>query len=279
MTTRRLRDLSAVLAALSAGGLCALCAAAPPGQRAETVGTALPPRVAQLRSWASGSQEGERAVPADTSEWTVRARDNSASWVRKVLDARWLPEEEGPSLDAEIALLPGALGGLDISRVAWESEGYRFAVIQTRTIFYLEVRPPDGELGQGSVDAVREACREVAGALVSNTPQVERRLDGETVNVAPEGTRSLLLQKSFDAGAVVECKDGIVCTPAKVDVGDRLDLARKNFWWRRTGWWADERTLGLFALKTEGGAWRANYSDPLLDEHWLTPPPLPDAAK
>ena len=80
------------------------------------------------------------------------------------------------------------------------------------------------------------------------------------------------MRVSFDEGIVEECYDGIAALPARIDMKDKLDFARSNFWWRLMGWWTDGQTLGLFTLKTEGGAWEPNYGSSL-DEHWLTPLP------
>ena len=69
--------------------------------------------------------------------------------------------------------------------------------------------------------------------------------------------------------------------PAALDFKDTLDRRRWDFWWRRMGWWTDGRTLGLFTLKTEGVAWRADYDATGLDRGWFSPPAalLPKPAK
>lgn len=238
---------------------------------ARSVSEALPGKVAKLASWPAAAQRIGKVVPADASKWALRAQRNSIEWIMTVIGPQWLPENPQEALGARLVLLQDAYDSLDASHVAWEKNGYHFSVGQTKTVFYVDVTPRRGKISDADMGAMRDASHEITSMVVKDVEEVKAPMSAGEVNIAAGGIKPVLMASSFEAANVEPCADGIVAMPAKLDAQHELDRARWNFWWRRMGWWTNGRTLGLFTLKTEGGAWAANYHS-VLDEDWLTPP-------
>jgi len=240
-----------------------------PPASAKDVGSALPGPVAKLRSWPTAQQQAGKVVQPDASRSALRAKRSSIGWIQKVIDPQWLPDSPEEALGSKLVLLEKAYDGFDTSRVEWEKEGYRFRVSQTATVFYLDVAPAEGKIAVGDVAAKRKACRELASKFVRDV--LDARSADET-RVAVGGTKPILMRVSFETAKVRVFDDGIVAEPATLDLKDKSDRPRWSFWWRRMGWWTDGQTLGLFTLKTEGGAWRAGYGATRSDQEWFSPP-------
>jgi hypothetical protein len=234
--------------------------------------------VAKLVSWPTAQQRAGKVVQPDSSHGALRAKRESIGWIRKIVDPQWLPDNPEESLGSKLVLLEKAYSEVDTSHAEWEKEGYRFRVSQTSTVFYLDVTPTRGKSAVGDVAAQRKAFRELASKVIQDVTDA-RSADGTRVAVG--GTKPILMRVSFETARMRESTHGIVAQPAALDVKDTLDRRCWDFWWRRMGWCTDGQTLGLFTLKTEGGAWRANYDATGLDRGWFSPPAalLPKPAK
>ncbi|MFA6134092.1 MAG: carboxypeptidase regulatory-like domain-containing protein [Phycisphaerae bacterium] len=249
-------------------------ASQPPQETARGVSEVLPRQVAKLTSWPTAERQAGRVVQRAASEWTVRAHRNSIEWIERVIDPRWLPENPNQTLGVKLVLLHDADDGLDTSHVEWEKNGYRLRVSQTETVFYLDVTPAHGKISEGDANAKRMASRDIASSLLNDVAEVKTSMGDGEVNIATGGTKRVLLASSFDAATVKQLDDGIVAVPGPFDARNPLDCARLNFWWYLMGWWTNGQTLGLFTLKTEGGAWLAGYGSSA-DARWFAePPPL-----
>ena len=247
-------------------------------QAAKDAGVEVPGSVVRLVSWPTAQQRVGKVVQPDSSQGALRAKRESIGWIQKVVDPQWLPDNPEESLGSKLVLLEKAYSGVDTSHVEWEKEGYRFRVSQTCTVFYLDVTPTQGKIAVGDVAAQRNAFRELASKVIQDVTDA-RSADGTRVAVG--GTKPILMRVSFETARMRESTHGIVAQPAALDFKDTLDRRCWDFWWRRMGWCTDGQTLGLFTLKTEGGAWKANYDATGLDRGWFRPPAalLPKPAK
>ncbi len=231
----------------------------------------LPGQVAQLASWPTAEQRARTAVQPMASQETIRAGHRSIAWIQKIIDPQWLPDNAEDTLLAKLVLLEKAYDGLDTSHVEWESNGYHLRASQTRTVFYVSITPTRGTIVVGDAEAQREACFQLAWKVINEIPVVMRSW-GKDAKIAERGTKAIIKEKSFDKAKIEQFEHGLVAAPAQVEFGDRLDSSRTDFWWRIVGWWTDGRTLGLFTVKSEGGAWAAGYGS-AMDAYWFTEDP------
>lgn len=233
---------------------------------------ALPGQVAMLASWPNEEQQTLTVVKPNASEWTIRASRNSLEWINTIVASQALPDNTTDALGSRLVLLKRGHDGLDTSHVEWERHGYLFRASQTKTIFYLSVTPLQGTIADGNGATMSTASRDLASKVVKDALEFKQPLqDGERGSTS-DSTKAILLHACFEKAKIEQIDGGLVAFPAAIEPSNRLDRRRFNYWWRRMGWWTDGQTLGLFTLKTDGGAWRAGY-DAQLDAHWLSPPP------
>lgn len=121
----------------------------------------LPDTIYGMSRWPDASvlTGGKAMNPADDNAVAV-AKNHSWRWIRRVVDASWLPpREEG------MVFIRKEFGDWDLSRVAWERNGCRVEVTQTATIFLIKITPqggvtPENDPGR-QFDAARQMCQRV----------------------------------------------------------------------------------------------------------------------
>lgn len=231
----------------------------------------LPAKAAALREWPTSERRASKAVHPELRLETWRARHGSITWIETIIDPQWLPPNPEEYLPAKLVLLENAYGDLDTSHVEWMTNGYLVRVTQTATVFYLALTPLPDTTAADDPAAMRRMARDLASRVITGIPEV-MSIGSDEANVAPGGTRSVLLRVSFDEATVKQFADGIVGKPARPNLRDQLDRRRLDYWWGAMQWWTDGRTLGLFAPKANGGPWRANWVSKL-DENWFLPQP------
>lgn len=244
-----------------------------PSTRPSRIREALPPVVAQLVTWPAESTLLAKSVsPRNTSGYT-RAVRSSLDWIEKVIAPEWLPDDIG-ELASGIVLISDAYDGLDTTHVEWHKNGYRFRVSQTKGVLVVEISSLSGPLAKSDPRAIKRVSRELAKKIVRDVRNI-RVVPGarRSQEIAPEGTRSVMMAKSFGNAVIRTMPNGLSAAPERLDPHDPNDRARFGYWWRRIGWFADSRMFCMYTLKTDGGAWRANYSDAAKNEafrHWFS---------
>jgi hypothetical protein len=240
------------------------------------VKTALPWKVVNLMSWPTPEQRAKKTVGHDASEESRGAIIDSNAWIRTIIRQTWLPKKPEDVLGSKLLLVKDAFAGLDASYVEWERNGYRFRVSQTRTVIYIAITAKKGSIAEDNIRAMRKASRELAADIIKDIPEAMIPNGVSDLNVAPQGTKAVLLRRCFDDALVEQLKDGIVARPARIDPRIHMDSHRQFFWWGIMCWWTDGRTLGLFTVKARFSQWAANFKADVLDRHWLSgdPPEL-----
>ena len=91
-------------------------------------------------------------------------------------------------------------------------------------------------------------------------------VDSEIVrkNIMP-----ILLTSSVDKAHIYDSNDITYSTCKRLNVNDKEDKFNFHYWWRRVNWWTNGKSIGIYTLKTEGGAWHPNYESKL-DEKWFS---------
>jgi hypothetical protein len=245
-------------------------------RNAKDVKTALPEKVVKLMSWPTPEQRAKKTVGHEVSEETRGAVYSSIEWIRTIIRQKWLPPRPEDVLGSKLLLFKGAFNGLDASYIEWERNGYCFRVSQTSTVIYIAITAKKGRLTEANVEAMRKASRELAAEMIKGTPEAMIPNGVRDLNVAPQGTKAILMRSCFDDALVEGFKDGIVAKPARIDSRDYLDAQRESFWWGIMRWWTDGRTLGLFTVKVRFSQWAPSYRADVFDKHWLSgdPPEL-----
>jgi len=250
----------------SADNALGLGQACQPASAPATIKSMLPHPVAELMDWPAPAIMVSKAVKPDSGIRTDAARRTSLKWIKKVIGDDWLPKKQH-ELDRRLAFLRDAYPGYDTTHVQWERNGYRFRVSQTKVVFSVQISALSGPVVPGDTAVNKQAAsRAITWKILNNTTKARSYRGAKNLRkLAPAGTKAMLMEMCFDKAIVREAADGLVGRPAppqpRTQDPAKLDRARFGHWWRRMGWWTDGDRLCLFTLKTEGGAWRANYGD------------------
>lgn len=229
----------------------------------------LPQRVNVLaESLDRVSLAGQKNVADANDRYVRRAKEEALRWVFKTVRKDWLPPDPNV-LRSNLVMLKDAVGPNDLAIVRWQKGDNAIAVAQTKTIILIQVRPTSESIRAETAKGARKLLarnttlsvlnREVDVRVVEPTKsRMEKRI------ITPD-----LSEASFEFADVQEYAEGIhgMCA------GPRGDRDRDfGYWWRRVSWWTDGRAINIYALKTEGGAWRANYGETILDAKWFEEP-------
>ena len=223
----------------------------------------LPGQVGLLFRW-SGLQAipAQRYVTGREGVDTLRARRNTVDWIMKVIHKDWLPKDPN-YLEQNLIMIQNEQGPVDATHVRWLINGYTLEVSQTMTVLALKMTPMQAGVIPSVMTERRELIRQMLCEVVNADVVIEVRgpVRSETIhrNVQPE-----LLRASFDEASVEDLADGIRSSCSN----DASNLKDFNYWWHRINWWTDASTIGIYTLKTDGGAWKAGYGS-ILDDTWF----------
>lgn len=244
----------------------------------QTIVENLPGQVGSLFKWPDlKTIPAEKIMKGTENMHTSRARGVTVPWIKEIIADRYLPEDQN-DLQAGMVMVKDEYDLIDATHVEWVKHGWRFQVTQSRTVFTVMITPvAEGQVVSGNTlaEKVVSAAR-VCATSIRDLSKVEGHV--QPINIAPQGTMSILRAKTFDQGRLKECTDGLVGQPAKPNRQEEYDRRRYGYWWRRVGWWTNGRTLGLYTFKIKGGAWKATYG-PGRDSWWFEDQPKKTNAK
>jgi hypothetical protein len=225
----------------------------------------LPLTVRLLRGiMAAPLPEGKTHVANSDNRDIRRAKEEAVQWIFKTVRNDRLPADPN-SLRRRIVLLQNAVGPNDVAVCQWERDAYLFTVAQTATVIVIQVVPAaEPTKSETARESRALLARSSALRVLNGQVDIEIR-EPTTSRVVKRTIMPELLGASFDRADIQEYAGGLhgKCAGPR----GRRD-SDYGFWWRRVGWWTDGTTVGLYTLKTEGGAWRAGY-DSALDARWF----------
>ena len=226
-----------------------------------TVVENLPGQVGKLFKWPNlASVASNKLRTGDESVHLIRAKRSSLQWIEKVISKDWLPTDPN-YLSNNLTMIQNEYGPIDATHVEWNKDGYNIRVTQSETVFTITVIPDDGNSLGNTVAETKASISQLCAQIIRDIPRVEATTeDKQVINIVPEGTKKVLLEKTFNKGSVKECDDGLAGILAEPDWKSNQDMRTHNYWWGRMAWWTDGRVIGLYTLKIEGGAWKADYS-------------------
>jgi hypothetical protein len=241
---------------------------APPGgvNMQKTIRESLPSKVSALFAWDLATIPKENRLRGDESSYIAARGGEAIAWIEKVIAKEWRPASR-EDLVSRLVLVRDGIGDADVAYVEWQAQGYQVKVIQTNTIMAISLRPPDAD-----PKTPLEQQRIRMKALVQGVLQDHPVLTGVSAerNIVPRGTAAVVREKLIEGGQSQSCEDGLIEEPSKVDFANPDDREMVGYWFRRLSCWTDGRTIGLYTLKGEGGAWVPTYSNEM-DGDWFTP--------
>lgn len=241
------------------------------GNDKETVASGFPNKVDDLFRWPSTKRlSGSNRVHMNTNRRTAKAARSSIAWIKKILSKTWLPADAN-YLAENLILIRDEHGRVDVVRIGWEVKEQRIEVSQTKTIFAVKVVPLKAPNVGDTVHARKSLAKVTCTELLNHYAEVEI-VEPSTSRVAKVHVMPTVLEASFDRGKIEVFPDGVHGVCAGPEGGEK-DFEDYNFWWRRISWWTNGESVGMYTLKTEGGAWAADYASEA-DKAWFDE--LPD---
>jgi hypothetical protein len=259
-------DISSIVAVLSIIGCLSPGGVSKEQVEAPRLDNYLPHRVGLLRAALADSfQNGKKNVADSDSRDIKRAKKEAIEWIAKTLRKDQLPEDSS-FVRRNIVMLQNAIGPNDVAICRWERGGKTLTVVQTCTIIMIQVRPTSrATKPQGTKEAMQLLAKSTALGVFNEEASIEVR-EPTASRVVKKRIIPELTASSFDQANVQEYAGGIHGRCSEPAEGDGSNF---NFWWRRVSWWTEDEVVVLYTLKTEGGAWRANYGDSALDAAWF----------
>lgn len=229
----------------------------------------LPGQVVELFKWPDLKTIEKRQFKTGAENVHVhRAKRSTLQWVEKVISKDWLPTEPN-YLSNNLTMIQNEYGPIDATHIEWKKDGYNIRVTQSLTVLTITVIPDDSNSLGNTVAEIKASISQLCARIIRDIPKVEATTeDNQVINIVPEGTRKVLLEKTFNKGSVKECDDGLAGFSAKLDWKNNHDRQSHNYWWRHIDWWTDGSVVGLYTLKIEDGPWKASYF-PGNDHKWF----------
>jgi len=237
------------------------------GNTEPSVASAFPKKVYKIFEWPSTeTMTGSKRVYLDKDRYIIKAKRSSLGWIRKTVKKDWLPVDPN-YLSENLIMIRDEHGPVDVTHVRWEVNEVRIEVSQTMSVFALKAAPLRAPNIGDTTDAKKSFSREKCMQILNQYAEVE--IVGPSVSrIEKRNVLPILLGASFERGKIQVFADGVHGTCRGPDPTDKEDIADFNHWWRRVNWWTDGKSVGMYTLKTEGGAWSANYHSKF-DETWF----------
>ncbi|MGC1272605.1 MAG: hypothetical protein WBC44_02770 [Planctomycetaceae bacterium] len=230
-----------------------------------TLKEAIPPSAYNLFQWPNESVfKGEKSVdPGDQA--VAYVKEGSRGWMRYVLDPEWLPPADGA-----MAFLRDEFGKTDTSRIAWEHDGYRIEMSQTRCVMTIKLTPP-GDEDTGTAPKERlEYARDLAVKLFTDD-FVMRDSQGERIPISNLKEEIALVSFNFDDIKLLRTDKVVIGRPrarareedATSDPAGPIEIPEdadremvsqlaQDHWFRNIRWWNDGQSVGFYFLRQEG---------------------------
>lgn len=226
----------------------------------------------QLSQWPSEKLLKSKKRLSSQSPPVKKNAAATLSWVKKIIDADWLPKE-----DPSLLFLRDEFQDWDTCRGTWDREGYKIQVSQTRSIFMIKLIPLDNKgTGEGFA-ARRKFARQLASKAFSNATSVYTwQLDRLRVS----DLRERIAETSFS-----DMKTRMLRAD-QVAVGEPLTLeefnqnspspvksesgkSSFNYWYRNIYWWNDGNSVGFYFNKIDGPDANSMSWASSIDRVWL----------
>ena len=227
-----------------------------------------PKKAEVLFSWPSETMiSGTKHVTKDRNINTLRAYRTSLGWIEKVISPNWLPIDPN-YLKNNLIMIEDEYGLIDATHVRWEHNGYAIEITQTQTVFAVKLTPLGTVTVADTSTAKKQLARAKCSEILAEYADVEIRkpVDSEIVK---KNIKPIILKSSVDEAYIYDSNDITYSTCKKLNINDKEDKFNFDYWWRRINWWTNGKSIGIYTLKTEGGAWSPNYESKL-DEKWFS---------
>lgn len=226
-----------------------------------------PREAVELYNWPSEEIiSSEKRVLADKNIDALRAYRTSIGWIQKVLSKDRLPTDPN-YLKNNLIMIEDEYGLIDATHVRWENNNCKIEITQTKTVFSAKLTPLGAVTIADTSAAKKQLVRSKLLELLSEYVDIEKRgpVDSEIVrkNIMP-----ILLKSSVDEANIYDSNNVTYSRCKKPNAEDKEDSLNFRYWWRRVNWWTNGKSIGIYTLKTEGGAWKAGYGSKL-DENWF----------
>jgi hypothetical protein len=144
---------------------------------------------------------------------------------------------------------------------------------QTKTVIAIRVAPIGDEhlKVEKTTESKKNLARKICSSILNDEVEIEI-IKPTSSQIIKRNIKEKLLNVSFDLAQIQELTDGIHGLNKNFDPNDISDRSEFKYWWRRLNWCTDGKFVGIYTLKTEGGAWSARYNSKL-DETWFEKPP------
>lgn len=244
--------------------------------------------LSQLFQWPDeATLNGKKAV--EPSAGIVRLPKNiSWMWIKKIFNESWQPPQ-----NAQMFFLRKEFNGRDVTRVAWQHDGYRIEVSQTSSVFAAKIIPqiPD-RLGSDNTQRfqiARQLCRQI---FAHEGKMWSQDANGSGIATSVPELNKKILEFSFDEAKINQTQgDNIVFgnpktmkdegvafpslpsnRPSIASLTDLRSWVAWYYWFRNVNWWNDGQAVGFYFLKIEGlAAWTPLYFDEN-DKRWFDIP-------
>ena len=231
----------------------------------KTIRQSLPSKVSTLFAWDLATIPPGKRLRGDESAGVAARRGEAVAWIEKVMAKEWRPASR-EDLVSRLVLVRDGIGDADVAYVEWQAQAYQVRVIQTKTIMTVSLRSSDAPDLKTSLEQRQIRMKALVQSVLQDHPVVTSVFSGG--NVVPRGTAAVVREKLIEGGRAQSCQDGLVEEPSELDFANPDDREMAGYWFRRLSCWTDGRTIGLYTLKGEGGAWVPTYSNEM-DGDWF----------
>jgi hypothetical protein len=205
-------------------------------------------------------------VSNSTNGNITRAKERSFQWVLKTIRKENLPSDPN-ILRNNIVMLQNAFDQNDLTIFQWEKNNYLIKVAQTATVILIQFQPTSPGFESKTTKETRKLFARNAITDFLNSEVDIQVVETTGSRIEHRTIMKDLIDTSIDRADIQDYNDGI--HGLRRGISDKRSDPDIRFWWRQVNWWTDGKIIDIYTLKTEGGAWAANYEDYQLDSTWF----------
>ncbi len=232
---------------------------------ANSLGNKLPGQVGFLFKWPSDDViSSDKRLVGNETKHVKWARRYSIQWIGKIIKKQWLPEDPN-YIRQNLIMIKDANGLIDAVYLKWQKNNHYIQVGQSKTVITIKIVPVKKQAPRTTKEDRKQHARNLCLNIVNRFVDI-RVTKPISSNIITKDIRSILLNASFDHAKITQLSDATHGQREKPM--DEDDFRYFNYWWRRVSWWSNDNVTGFYTLKTEGGAWEADYGRKL-DNSWF----------
>ena len=229
--------------------------------------TNLPPTFRRLFDWPSDSELSGTNRLSDSSPDARDVKADAVNWLESVVDQTWLS-----SNSLQTVFLRSEFENRDVVRTKWIStNGSRFEVSQTRSLFTLKMTPIQSNTDNGKLIDVDQVRTLLADILQSNASII-----GSNGTITFDDVKKAALFYSINTARITHEQGGleIFGDPRDMSVEDEAfhvgsvrmrkpipatnetwfgKLRSLDYWFCQLHWWTDGKCIGVYCFKASGG--------------------------